>query len=131
MYQVTRKNRIKETVQLCNADGTVAQEINVDLNVDTIAARMNKAYEMLGMAQNQLQADNNPVNAETFGKAVIAVFEVVFGDDCKKILEFYENSYTEMLLDLFPFINDEIMPKIREASEQRKNQLIELAKRSK
>ena len=131
MYQVTRKNRIKETVQLCNADGTVAQEINVDLNVDTIAARMNKAYEMLGMAQNQLQADNNPVNAETFGKAVIAVFEVVFGDDCKKILEFYENSYTEMLLDLFPFINDEIMPKIREASQQRKNQLIELAKRSK
>ena len=131
MYQVTRKNRIKETVQLCNADGTVAQEINVDLNVDTIAARMNKAYEMLGMAQNQLQADNNPVNAETFGKAVIAVFEVVFGDDCKKILEFYENSYTEMLLDLFPFINDEIMPRIREASQQRKNQLIELAKRSK
>ena len=131
MYQVTRKNRIKETVQLCNADGTVAQEINVDLNVDTIAARMNKAYEMLGMAQNQLQADNNPVNAETFGKAVIAVFEVVFGDDCKKILEFYENSYGEMLLDLFPFINDEIMPKIREASQQRKNQLVELAKRSK
>ena len=131
MFQVTRKNRIKETVQLCNADGTVAQEINVDLNVDTIAARMNKAYEMLGMAQNQLQADNNPVNAETFGRAVIAVFEVVFGDDCKKILDFYENSYTEMLLDLFPFINDEIMPKIREASEQRKNQLKELANRSK
>ena len=131
MFQVTRKNRIKETVQLCNADGTVAQEINVDLNVDTIAARMNKAYEMLGMAQNQLQADNNPVNAETFGRAVIAVFEVVFGDDCEKILDFYENSYGEMLLDLFPFINDEIMPKIREASEQRKNQLKELANRSK
>lgn len=131
MYQVTRKNRIKETVQLCNADGSIAEEINVDLNVDTIAARMNKAYEMLGMAQNQLHADNNPVNAETFGKAVIAVFEVVFGDDCKKILDFYENSYTEMLLDLFPFINDEIMPRIREASQQRKNQLIELAKRSK
>ena len=131
MFQVTRRNRIKETVQLCNADGTVAQEINVDLNVDTIAARMNKAYEMLGMAQNQLQADNNPVNVEAFGRAVIAVFEVVFGDDCKKILDFYENSYGEMLLDLFPFINDEIMPKIREASEQRKNQLKELANRSK
>lgn len=132
MYQVKRQNRIKETVQLCHADGTVAEEINVDLNVDTIAARMNKAYEMLGMAQNQLQADSSPVNAETFGKAVIAVFEVVFGEDgCKRILDFYENSYTEMLLDLFPFINDEIMPKIRAASAQRKNQLVELAKRSK
>ena len=131
MFQVTRKNRIKETVQLCNADGSVAEEINVDLNVDTIAARMNKAYEMLGIMQNQLQEDNNPANVEAFGRAVIAVFEVVFGDDCKKILDFYENSYGEMLLDLFPFINDEIMPKIREASEQRKNQLKELANRSK
>lgn len=131
MYQVTRKNRIKETVQLCNADGSVAEEINVDLNVDTIAARMNKAYEMLGIMQNELQKDNNPANAEAFGKAVIAVFEVVFGDECQKILDFYENSYGEMLLDLFPFINDEIMPKIREASEQRKNQLKELANRSK
>ena len=131
MFQVTRKNRIKETVQLCNADGSVAEEINVDLNVDTIAARMNKAYEMLGIVQNQLQQDNNPANVEAFGKAVIAVFEVVFGDECEKILKFYENSYGEMLLDLFPFINDEIMPKIREASEQRKNQLKELANRSK
>ena len=131
MFQVTRKNRIKETVQLCNADGSIAEEINVDLNVDTIAARMNKAYEMLGIMQNQLQQDNNPANVEAFGRAVIAVFEVVFGDDCKKILDFYENSYGEMLLDLFPFINDEIMPKIREASEQRKNQLKELANRSK
>lgn len=131
MFQVTRKNRIKETVQLCHADGSVAEEINVDLNVDTIAARMNKAYEMLGMMQNQLQEDNNPANVEAFGKAVIAVFEVVFGDECQKILDFYENSYGEMLLDLFPFINDEIMPKIREASEQRKNQLKELANRSK
>lgn len=131
MFQVTRKNRIKETVQLCNADGSVAEEINVDLNVDTIAARMNKAYEMLGIMQNQLQQDNNPANVEAFGKAVIAVFEVVFGDECEKLLKFYENSYGEMLLDLFPFINDEIMPKIREASEQRKNQLKELANRSK
>lgn len=131
MFQVTRKNRIKETVQLCNADGSVAEEINVDLNVDTIAARMNKAYEMLGIVQNQLQQDNNPANAEAFGKAVIAVFEVVFGDECEKLLKFYENSYGEMLLDLFPFINDEIMPKIREASEQRKKQLKELANRSK
>ena len=41
---------------------------------------------------------------------------------------FYENNWTEMLLDLFPFINNEIMPKIREASEERKAQLLEAAR---
>ena len=133
MYQVTRKNRIKETLQLCHPDGTVAEEINVDLNVDIIAGRMNKAYEALGMAQNALEANtNSPEMLEQYGKAVMAVFDVIFGEDGRKrIVEFYENNYTEMLLDLFPFINDEIMPKIREASEDRKQQLMEAAKRSK
>ena len=132
MYQITRKNRIKETLQLCNADGSVAEEINVDLNVDAIAGRMNKAYEALGIAQNDLTDEPTPQMIEKFGQAVLAVFEVVFREDgCKRIVAFYENNYTEMLLDLFPFINDEIMPKIREASEERKQQLIEAAKRSK
>lgn len=133
MYQITRKNRIKETLQLCHENGTVAEEINVDLNVDVIAGRMNKAYEALGMAQNALESNSNsPEMMEQYGKAVIAVFDVIFGEDgCKKIVEFYENNYTEMLLDLFPFINDEIMPKIRETSEQRKQQLIEDAKATK
>jgi hypothetical protein len=36
--------------------------------------------------------------------------------------------YTEMLLDVFPFIDGEIIPKIREASEARKAQLLAAAK---
>jgi hypothetical protein len=36
-----------------------------------------------------------------------------------------------MLLDLFPFINNEIMPKIREASAYRKKQLLEAAQQTK
>ena len=130
MYQVTRKNRIKEQLQLCHADGTVALTAEVDLNVDVIAARVSKAYETLGMAQNALSDDpRNPATMEAYGNAVIAVFNVIFGEEqTAAIVEFYENNYTEMLLDLFPFINNEIMPKIAEASEARKAQLLEAAK---
>ena len=130
MYQVTRKNRIKEQLQLCHADGTVALTAEVDLNVDVIASRVSKAYETLGMAQNALSEDpRNPATMEAYGNAVIAVFNVIFGEEqTAAIVEFYENNYTEMLLDLFPFINNEIMPKIAEASEARKAQLLEAAK---
>lgn len=133
MYQVQRKNRIKEELQLVNADGTVADIITVDLNVDEIAARVSKSYETLGMAQNALQEDPHSEKLlEAYGNAVVAVFTVIFGEDgCNKILNFYENNYTEMLLDLFPFINDVIMPKIREASEARKQQLVNAAKMTK
>lgn len=130
MYQVTRKNRIKEQLQLCHADGTVALTAEVDLNVDVIANRVSKAYEALAMAQNSLQkTPNDPNAAEAYGKAVLAVFDVIFGEEnARNIVAFYENNYTEMLLDLFPFINNEIMPKIREASESRREQLLEAAK---
>jgi hypothetical protein len=133
MYQVTRKNRIKEQLQLCHADGSVALTADVDLNVDKIAARVNKAYEVLGMAQNALQNDpHNPETLTAYGNAVAAVFAVIFGEEnAAKIVEFYENNYTEMLLDIFPFINDHIMPQIREASAQRREQLIAASKAAK
>ena len=130
MYQVTRQNRIKEQLQLCHADGTVALTADVDLNVDMIANRVSKAYETLGIAQLALQeAPNDGAAMEAYGNAVISVFNVIFGEEnTQKIVEFYENNWTEMLLDLFPFINNEIMPKIREASADRKAQLLEAAK---
>lgn len=130
MYTVTRKNRIKEQLQLCHADGTVALTADVDLNVDVIAGRVSKAYEALAMAQNTLQkSPNDPNAAEAYGRAVLAVFEVIFGEEnARNIVAFYENNWTEMLLDLFPFINNEIMPRIRAASEERKAQLLEAAR---
>lgn len=133
MYTITRKNRIKEQLQLCHADGSVALTIDVDLNVDEISARVNKAYEVLGMAQNTLQkSPNSPEAMEAYGKAVIAVFNVVFGEsDTAALLKFYEGNFTEMLLDVFPFINGEIMPKIREASADRKAQLLAATKAAK
>lgn len=133
MYTVTRKNRIKEQLQLCHADGTVALVAEVDLNVDLIAARVNKAYETLGMAQLELQkAPHDEKALEAYGNAVIAVFTVIFGEaQTKSIVEFYENNWSEMLLDLFPFINNEIMPKIREASADRKAQLLAAAQQAK
>ena len=133
MYTITRKNRIKEQLQLCHADGTVALTADVDLNVDEIAGRVNKAYEALGMAQNALQKNAESAQLmEAYGNTVTAFFAVIFGEETAgKIVEFYEGRWTEMLLDLFPFINNEIMPKIREASADRKAQLLEAAKLAK
>lgn len=130
MYQITRKNRIKEQLQLCNADGSVACELEVDINVDEITNRVAKAYDTLGMAQLELQKDpSDPKFMEAYGKAVIALLDIIFGESGRiELLNFYENNYTEMLLDIFPFVNGEIMPKIREASAARRQQLIDAAR---
>ena len=132
MYTITRKNRIKEQLQICHANGDVALTIDVDLNVDEIGARVNKAYETLGAAQIVLQKNQASDEAmKAYGEAVLAVFNVIFGEEnACKLVEFYESNYSELLLDVFPFINDEIMPKIREASADRKAQLLAAAKKT-
>lgn len=129
MYQITRSNRIKEDLQFCHADGSEALTIHVDLNVDQIANRVYKARDEVRAAQ--LAVKKNPENAESmeaFGKAVISLFAVIFGeDDTARLVSFYENSMGEMLLDVFPFINSEILPKIALASENRKTQIMAAA----
>lgn len=132
-YQVQRKSRIKETLELLDETGAVVETLDVDLNVDQIAGRVNKAYEVLGAAQTALQKNARSDEAlEAYGKAVLAVFDVIFGvDGTKKLIAFYENNFNEMLLDVFPFINDEIMPKIKAASADRREQMLAAVKASK
>lgn len=125
MYQIQRKNRIKEQLQLCHANGDIACTLDVDINVDRMTAQISKAYDQLGRAQNELMKDRTSDKLiEEYGKAVVLVLTAIFGEDgCKKILDFYEDNYTECLLDILPFVSGEIMPKIREASKARKEQL--------
>ena len=132
-YKIQRKNRIKEDLELSNADGKTALVIHVDVNVDEIQGRAIKAYERLGMAQNSLQdAPTSEKAMEDYGKAVGDLFAVIFGEnDATKIVEFYEGEYTEMLVDLLPFFSDVIMPAIREASEDRVRKLREAERSTK
>ena len=131
-YQVQRKNHIQETLELLDMDGKVRHVLTVDLNVDQIANRVGKAFEDIGRLQNDLQkSPTDPAMQEAYGRAVLATIEVIFGEEqTKTILDYYEDSYNEMLLDLFPFINDYVMPQIREASARRKEQLAAAAKAS-
>jgi hypothetical protein len=130
MYTITRKNRIREQLQLCHADGSVALTVDVDLNVDEIQARAVQAYKEIGKVQEQIRRAPGSTEAmEAYGNAAIALFNVIFGEEgTRKILAFYEDHYTEMLLDVFPFINSEIFPKIAEASAARRAQLMETAR---
>ena len=133
MYQITRKNKITETLQLCHADGTVAETIEVAINVDQMGSGIYKTDELVGIAQNTLKKDpRDPKLVEEYGNAIIALFRAIFGDEnAERIVSFYEGNESEMLLDIFPFLNDVILPAVREASAHRKEQLEAAAKLSK
>ena len=141
MYQIQRKNKIVEQLQLVHANGDIACTIDVDINVDQIGAKIERAAELVGIAQNAIVKEPNSDDAAlSYTQAVISLFIAIFGEEnCDKIVEFYDGNQTvskkekagimtEMLVDIFPFINSEILPKVREASAERKKQLLEMAK---
>lgn len=124
MYEITRRAKVKETLAVKNADGGVAFEVPVEINVDTFVGRWNKARTALADAQKAASDNKSEANAQRFGESVVALMRLVFGDDgAEKIIDFYENDYTEMLLDVFPFIADCIVPKVNAATADRVKQL--------
>lgn len=131
-YQIKRKSKIKERLELCDESGAVVLPIDVEINVDDMASRIAAAQQTLSMAQALVNKEPQSEKAqEAFGSAVIAMFAVIFGkDNTDKILAFYDGRYTEMMLDVFPFIGEVIMPKIKSVSAERKQQLMNAARAS-
>jgi len=128
-YQITRKKRVTEALELCNEDGAVALHLDVDIDVDAMGGRIADAQDTLRMAQELIQREPQSEKAqEAFGASVIALFAVIFGKNgADNILAFYDGYYSEMLVDVFPFINDVVMPAVNEASAERKQQLLNMA----
>jgi hypothetical protein len=126
-YQIKRKSKIQETLELVSGDTTLP--INVDIDIDRMGAAISDAQDVLVMAQKLIEQEPHSAKAqEAYGSAIIALFAVVFGkENTEKILAFYDGNYEEMLIDVCPFISDVIMPKVKEASEARKAQLLNAA----
>lgn len=127
MYNIERgKNRIKTDLHIQGDDGEIT--LHVDIKPAKLQKDVRLAYNALGVAQNAIQR-HLPDAAEEYGKAVIALFESIFGkEQTTQLLEFYEKDYTEMLVDVYPFIQDEVITRLKDISRETKEKLIRGAK---
>lgn len=122
--EIRRKNRIQETLEFFRGEEeTPALTVNVDLNTDDMSAEAKRVWDMLGIATVQLQKTQNEKTLANYGEAVLALFTVLFKDDARKIIAFYENRTEEMLVDLAPFI-ERVIKQITEARNARMNQFL-------
>lgn len=116
MYQITR-NHVVEDLEL--DDNGKKLNLHVDLNVDSILRRYLAVAAELTRAQNDVSKGLTEERVEKLGTAILNVFGVIFGDEqTKKLVDFYDGAYTEMLADVAPFINDVVVPKVNEAQQR-------------
>ena len=129
MFELKRIEKIVEQIKLGD------EIIEVNLDAGAIQARFTKGYNELLRAQSALNgATSDTLDAvsdklEQYGNAVVGVLQVIFGEEnTQKILAFYENNYTEMFTQIYPFIGEVIIPKISEASKRKADELKALYK---
>ena len=129
MFELKRSEKIVEQIKLGD------EIIEVNLDAGAIQARFTKGYNELLRAQSALNgATSDTLDAvsdklEQYGNAVVGVLQVIFCEEnTQKILAFYENNYTEMFTQIYPFIGEVIIPKISEASKRKADELKALYK---
>lgn len=125
MAVLKRKKRIQESLVLQNDDGSEFATLQVDLDIDQMMSGYNKAKNDIIRAQKSLrESPQDAQNLEEYGKAIVAVLQVIFGEEnTNTLLRFYENRYTEMLEMVMPYITQEIEPKMREMAAQKREAL--------
>nr|DAM21153.1 MAG TPA: hypothetical protein [Caudoviricetes sp.] len=130
-YQVGRSRKIRESLELVDDNGNVVTTVYTDIDADKIAKEFNKRVnaiiraeiaakslpksgEITAMTTEQAEAANAAV--QSYGEAVINLFQLIFGDEgTQTILDFYDNAYFEMSMQVFPFILDVVKPRIEDS----------------
>ncbi len=128
-YQAKRKKLYMEDFLLTEEDGTVVHTLHVALDPDSMARKLSEKHVALVNALqglNGIDAAAAPEEAlETVGKAITDILEAVFGpEDASVILEFYDNRYMEMCVEVMPFVTDRVIPEVRRLAQENKQAIV-------
>ena len=127
MAQIQRKQRFEDTLELLDEQGKVCVTLPVSLNIEEVYVRICKARKAVVKAEEAMRKEQTEDTIKAYGESVCFLFSAIFGDDgCEKIVRHYDGRYTEMLLDILPYLIETVFPKFDELSEARLRRAVEL-----
>lgn len=137
MYKIKRTRKFYDTLQLCDEEGSVQKELKIEVDIDAIATGFREVLNMLEKAEKGLQDKQKLKQQKAFdkayydyGAALVKMFEMCFGkENTEEIVTFFESRYTEMSVEIVPYITQEIIPLVCEAIKQKKANLKKAGKR--
>jgi hypothetical protein len=119
-YKIKRQAKIVEELEL---DGLKTLEINID--IDLIAREYRTAYLNVIDAEARLrEIKKHGVKDETveemYGNAIISLMNMLLGiENTTEILDYYDKNYAEMIIEIYPFLTEIIIPQVNNAVEER------------
>ncbi len=110
---------ITDSIELQDQDGNLLDTILISIDPYAAAHEFNKAYNALLRAQIESKKKPDKMDAGAVGEAVIALMRVCFGsENTDKLLAYYDGKAEELFMNVFPYILNTIVPKMRAASKE-------------
>lgn len=128
MYTIKQRSKaVHKQLMIIPNDGREQVIFNVDLIPEQVAGKFGELCWKI-----QQETEKKQINAAALGEAIVGLLTIIFGiEQTKTIMEIYKNNYTDLLLDITPFLIEEIKPAIIEASKNKREELQRLIDESK
>lgn len=119
MYEIKKSKNLVEDLKI--SDGDKELVVHVDINLDKIARKFSVLQAEFAITKKEVDENPNNLNAVAkLGDLTISILNMLFGEvETARMMEFYEEKYIDLITDVFPFITSVIIPKLREASERK------------
>lgn len=122
MYTLTKNQNIMESIALQKEDGSV-ETLEIKLIVTPELVRKYRALQV-ELLELDKQDKTDPEVIQKIGEATYSVLSLLLGEEnTNKIFAFYENDPAQALTAVFPYIQNEIVPRLKDAVKSRKQAL--------
>lgn len=87
--------------------------IQVKINMTRLSKRIDEIRGLLDTIGSLATPSPTPEQIENVGQAVLTLMDSLFGEEtAHQILAHYDEDYVTMVMDIFPYIMEVIIPKI-------------------
>lgn len=127
MYTITQRKTLHKQLAIVPANSAEQVIFNVDIVPEKMAGKFGELCWKVQQETSKKEPD-----AEAIGEAIVELFTIVFGKEQTEIMiNMYEGNYLDLLVDVTPFLIEEIKPAIIEASNSKRDELKKLAEETK
>lgn len=122
MYVIQKSKLIKDSILM--EDGEKKLQINFELDPSFAAKQYWKYAGELYKWKVKSKKAPSPENIKILGDSFLALLKIVFGEEnTEKILEFYDGNFAHLMEDIYPYLVNEIFPKMRKESQRKAKEL--------
>lgn len=125
MHVIQKSQAFTDTITFQTNGDAEDLTVHIKLNITSELIPQYRAVQ-LRMLELQKQNQTEPGNEAVIngiGECIAQTMTLLFGEEnAEAIIRFYENDLAQMLMDVFPYIRDVIIPQIEKIAKERKQQ---------